>query len=57
LGKHQSAIEVYDAALMHTPNDWQLYYGKALSYATLRNNEEAIKCARKALSFHRHESM
>ncbi len=42
---------------MHTPNDWQLYYGKALSYATLRNNEEAIKCARKALSFHRHESM
>lgn len=57
LGRHNSAIEVYDSALALCPNDWQIYYGKALSYATLRNNDEAIKCGRKALQFHKHELM
>ncbi len=48
---------MYDAALQLSASDWQIYYGKALCYATLRNHEEAIKCAKQALQFHKHELM
>jgi len=57
LGKQNSAIEVYDAASNLSPNDWQIFYGKALCYSTMRCCEEAIKYAKMALNLHKHELM
>jgi len=57
LGKHNSAIEVYNAAAQVAPSDWQIHYGKALCLFLMRNNEECIKSAHKALNMHKHELM
>lgn len=39
------------------PDDWELYYGKAYCQFLLKNSDEAIKSALKALNLHKHESM
>ncbi len=56
LGKHKSAIEVYDDTQRSGAEDWEIYHNKGLCYLYLKNYPKAIECFQVANSIQRHDS-
>ncbi|KAG4091986.1 sporangia induced Bardet-Biedl syndrome 4 protein [Neocallimastix lanati (nom. inval.)] len=56
LGKHRSAIEVYDEALTLAGKDWEIYHNKGICYMFLKDYRKAIENFYKALEINNHDS-
>jgi Bardet-Biedl syndrome 4 protein len=55
LGKHTSAIDIYDEILMRSENDWEAYHEKGVCCMNLRNYEASYACFEKAMSLFSNE--
>ena len=56
LGRHKSAIEVFDEAELLAPEDRDLHHNKGLCYFYLKQYDKAESCFESANSILRHES-
>lgn len=56
LGKHKTAIEVYNEAQKLNPDDWEILYNKGLCYMYLKQYENAILSFQNANQIQRHDS-
>ncbi|ORX77475.1 Bardet-Biedl syndrome protein 4 [Anaeromyces robustus] len=56
LGKHRSAIEIYDEALKLAGKDWEIYHNKGICYLFLKDYRKAIENFYKALEINNHDS-
>eukprot|EP01029_Cantina_marsupialis_P027311 TRINITY_DN75_c0_g1_i3.p1 TRINITY_DN75_c0_g1~~TRINITY_DN75_c0_g1_i3.p1 ORF type:complete len:400 (+),score=56.32 TRINITY_DN75_c0_g1_i3:137-1336(+) len=56
LGKHKSAIEIYDEALKVAKNDWEIHHNKGLCFTYLKRYDEAADCFRSANEIQRHDA-
>jgi len=48
-GKHDSAIKIYNQAIVKYPNDYKLYYNLGITQANLKDYPNALKSYQKAL--------
>eukprot|EP00392_Amoebophrya_sp_AT5.2_P007568 g7583.t1 len=55
LGNHKAAIDVYDEALILSPDDWEIFHNKGLCYMYLRQYDEAVDSFEKANDVQRHD--
>ena len=56
LGKHKSALEVFDEAAKVDPNDWEVCYNRGQCYYFLRQYDNAIAQFENANAIQRHDS-
>lgn len=56
LGRHKSAIEVFDEVLAINNKDWEVLFYKGLSFKFLRIYDEAIAQFELSLALHKHEN-
>lgn len=56
LGKHKSALEVFDEAAKIDPNDWESSYNRGLCFTHLRQYDKAIAEFENANAIERHDS-
>jgi len=56
LGKHRSAIDVYEEAKKLAQEDWEIWHNEGLCYMYLKEYERAIDAFNNANSIQRHDS-
>jgi Bardet-Biedl syndrome 4 protein len=56
LGRHKTAIEVFDECAKMDSEDWEVWYYRGLSCKFLRAYEEAIHNFKKSIEIHKHEN-
>jgi Bardet-Biedl syndrome 4 protein len=56
LGRHKTAIDVFDECIKLSSTDWEVYFYRGLSCKFLRNYEEAIQNFEVANKIHKHEN-
>lgn len=56
LGKHKTALDVYDEAEKLSPEDREILHNKGMCYLYLKQYDKAVDCFETANSMQRHES-
>jgi Bardet-Biedl syndrome 4 protein len=57
LGRHKTAIEVFDECISLNNFDWEVYFYRGLSSKFLRLYDEAIDNFKHANEIHKHENI
>lgn len=56
LGKHKSAVEVYQEAEKLAPDDWEVAHCKGICYMYLKQYADSVECFMRANSISKHDS-
>eukprot|EP00698_Gefionella_okellyi_P010321 TRINITY_DN2671_c0_g1_i1.p2 TRINITY_DN2671_c0_g1~~TRINITY_DN2671_c0_g1_i1.p2 ORF type:complete len:417 (+),score=95.43 TRINITY_DN2671_c0_g1_i1:86-1336(+) len=56
LGRHRTAIEMYDEAQKLAADDWEILHNKGLCYIYLKQLDQAIDCFKRANAIQKHDA-